>query len=29
MLARYGFANVRREVGDGAQGWGNELARRN
>ena len=24
-LARHGFTNVRREVGDGAQGWGNEL----
>ena len=24
-LARHGFANVRLEVGDGAQGWGNEL----
>jgi protein-L-isoaspartate(D-aspartate) O-methyltransferase len=24
-LARHGFANVRREVGDGAKGWGHEL----
>ena len=24
-LARHGFANVRREVGDGAKGWGQEL----
>jgi protein-L-isoaspartate(D-aspartate) O-methyltransferase len=24
-LERHGFANVRREVGDGARGWGNEL----
>jgi len=24
-LARHGFANVRREVGDGAKGWGREL----
>ena len=24
-LARYGFSNVRREIGDGAQGWGDEM----